>query len=170
MPIYLTTPYSYIILGLLFCLLLLSRYLFKPTKLKGKYSPKTNLLSPSELEAYKVLKNTLPQGYVVFPQVNLDKIFDINDANRSYTPRNKIDRKSVDFVVFEEQNLKPALAIELDDPSHLRYDRQQRDFFVNQLFIDTQLKLLRINTGDVRNIDLLKQKLNSNLIQGITSL
>ena len=42
--------------------------------------------------------------------------------------------------------LKPVLVIELDDRSHQRVDRQERDAFVEELFQSTGIPLLRIRT------------------------
>jgi hypothetical protein len=161
MPLYLTPPYSYIILGFFLVLLFLSRMLIRPTP-RGNYSKKLNYISPSELETYRILKSILPPGYVIFPQVNLDKIFNIKSAG-SHTPRNKINRKSVDFVIFEEQGLKPVIAIELDDSTHFRSDRQSRDIFVNRIFEETNFKLLRTNLAEIRDIERFKSKLLSEI-------
>lgn len=161
MPAYLLPPYSYFILGLLILILFLARISFKPN-LKGGYSKKSDFATHSELEAYWTIKNILPSGYVIFPQINIDKILNSNEIGDKYllrASRSRIDRKSVDFVIFDEQYLKPILAIELDDFTHLRFDRQKRDNFVNQIFAEANFSLLRINLADIRNTEEFKNRL-----------
>lgn len=47
---------------------------------------------------------------------------------------NKIKAKHVDFVLCDSIQIQPLLAIELDDRSHQRKDRQDRDIFVDKAF------------------------------------
>ena len=47
--------------------------------------------------------------------------------------------------------MQPALAIELDDSSHQRKDRAERDAFVDQVFKAAELPLLHIKV--VQNYD-----------------
>lgn len=57
---------------------------------------------------------------------------------------NKINAKHIDFVLCDLQNVRPVLAIELDDSSHNKPDRIQRDEFVNKVFADAKFPLLRV--------------------------
>jgi hypothetical protein len=56
--------------------------------------------------------------------------------------------------------MKPVLAIELDDNSHKRRDRVERDVFVNQIFEDARLPLLRIKTREAYNTRELAEELD----------
>lgn len=86
-------------------------------------------------------------NYYVFPQVNLDKIIYANGQHSYRNPYyNKIDRKSVDYVLFDKVNISPVLAIELDDYTHQRADRQARDGFVDRVFDRCGIPILRINS------------------------
>jgi very-short-patch-repair endonuclease len=55
-----------------------------------------------------------------------------------------VDRKSVDFVLFDRNAVSPVLAIELDDSSHDREDRQERDAFVDGVLAKAGLPLLHV--------------------------
>jgi hypothetical protein len=61
---------------------------------------------------------------------------------RVYT--NKIDRKHVDFVLCNPETLRPLAGIELDDKSHERADRRQRDSFVEGVFEAAGLAFARL--------------------------
>ena len=57
---------------------------------------------------------------------------------------NKIDRKHVDFLLCNPRAVRPFLGIELDDKSHQRDDRQERDQFVDQVFAAVGIPLVRV--------------------------
>lgn len=56
----------------------------------------------------------------------------------------KIDRKHVDFLLCDPVTMRPMVGIELDDNSHQRPDRQERDAFVDQAFQAAGLPLLHV--------------------------
>jgi very-short-patch-repair endonuclease len=83
--------------------------------------------------------------YYIFPQVSLNNLVTVEKGTGSYqTYHNKVDRKSVDFVLFEKSTISPVLAIELDDSSHDREDRQERDAFVDRVLAKAGLPLLHV--------------------------
>ena len=57
---------------------------------------------------------------------------------------NAVMAKSVDFVVCDVLTLDPVAAIEVDDRSHLLPERRDRDAFVNAVFAEIGLPLLRV--------------------------
>jgi hypothetical protein len=50
----------------------------------------------------------------------------------------------VDFVICDPKTMVPQFALELDDSSHNRPDREERDAFVDQVFAAAELPLLHI--------------------------
>ena len=57
---------------------------------------------------------------------------------------NKIQSKHVDFLLCDSKFVKPVLVIELDDSSHKRADRRERDEFLNQALDDAGLPILHV--------------------------
>jgi hypothetical protein len=108
------------------------------------YRQRDDFLSAAELSFYRVLRQSIGDQAVVFCKVNLADIFFVALPNENQSYRNKIDRKHVDFLVCDPTTLRPRLGIELDDASHGRRDRQQRDEFVDAVFSVAGLPLLRI--------------------------
>lgn len=47
--------------------------------------------------------------------------------------QNRVQSKHIDFVVCDALDLRPLLAIELDDKSHKRDDRRDRDGLVDRI-------------------------------------
>lgn len=73
--------------------------------------------------------------------------------------RNRVKSRHVDFVICDKQNIKPLLAIELDDSTHRRKDRKESDEFKDEIFEDMELPLLRIMFEDLRNLEKLKAEI-----------
>lgn len=111
---------------------------------KLPYERKKYLLTKTEVDFLNFLEKAVAGQYVIVPQVRLIDLFYLKGAGRNYMSyRGKIDRKSVDFVLLERENMSPVLAIELDDHSHDREKRKERDEFVNRVFETAGLPLVR---------------------------
>jgi hypothetical protein len=108
------------------------------------YRLRDDFLSAAELSFYRVLKLAVKDRAVILAKVNLADIFFVARPNENQTYRNKIDRKHVDFLGCDPTRMKPLFGIELDDKSHTRLDRVERDDFVNQVFQVAGLPLIRI--------------------------
>ena len=100
-----------------------------------------------------------------FSKVKLSDLFYAKTGdfgkNRSYN--NRIDRKHVDFLLCNAKNLKPILGIELDDKSHQRVDRQERDDFINHVFEAAKLPLIHVFVQRSYSQSELKSKLSAYL-------
>lgn len=124
-----------------------------------KYEKVDYLLTKNELKFYRILRQvTNKLGYSLFCQVALYEIV----KSKDYKDFNKIKSKSIDFVITQE-NCKILLCIELDDTSHEKTKRIERDYFVNQLFKDLDIKLLRIPVQNFYNMEELENKIKESL-------
>ncbi len=110
------------------------------------YRMRDDFLSPAERNFYQVLRSVAGSRLLICPKVSLSDLFYVKSADpreyRVYT--NKIDRKHVDFLLCNSETLIPLAGIELDDKSHERADRKQRDDFVEGVFAAAELALLRV--------------------------
>ncbi len=87
------------------------------------------------------------RNYRAFPQVRLAEIASpAESANVQLRRRalNAVMAKSVDFVICDVLTLDPVAAIEVDDRSHLLPERRDRDAFVNAVFAEIGLPLVRV--------------------------
>ena len=100
------------------------------------YHLRDEFLSPAELNFYRALLTVTADWAALFSKVNLGDIFypKTGEYGHNQAFRNKIARKHVDFRLCDPESLRPLLAIELDDSSHNRPDRQARDEFVDGVF------------------------------------
>jgi len=133
----------------------------KSTKIEYPYHQVDDFLSPAELNFFFNLKSVVGDSAQIFSKVKLSDLFYAKTGdfgkNRSYT--NKIDRKHIDFLLCDPKTLKPILGIELDDKSHQRADRQERDDFVNHVFEAAKLPLMHISVQRSYSQSELKSKL-----------
>ena len=115
-------------------------------KIEYPYLVRDDFLSPAELSFYLVLKSSISEMALVFPKVSLGDLFytKLRDPSKFRTYTNKIDRKHVDFLLCDPKTVRPILGIELDDKSHQRPERQERDEFVRNVFLAAKLPLIRV--------------------------
>ena len=107
------------------------------------YYSKNYILTKTELNLYKVLLEIAKElNLILLSQVSLYSIIRTKQQNDKYF--NKIKSKSIDFVLIDNKTSEIKICIELDDKSHERPERIERDNFINQLFNDLKIKLLRI--------------------------
>ena len=73
-------------------------------------------------------------------------------GTKKYNNFNKIKSKSVDYLLTDKE-FNILLCIELDDNTHKRVDRIKRDNFINNLFKELEIKLLRIPVQDYYSVE-----------------
>ena len=116
----------------------------KPTQIIYPYRLRKDFLSPAEFTFYKVLESTIKDKLIIQCKVGLGDIFEVDQPNKNKGYSNRINQKHVDFLLCEPSTIKPILGIELDDATHKRPDRQERDKLVENIFRVAKLPLLRI--------------------------
>lgn len=108
------------------------------------YRLRDDFLSPAELAFYRALTVAVNEQAVICPKVNLADLFFVIQPQKNYSYRGRIAQKHVDFLLCHPQAMKPLVGIELDDSSHDRPDRQERDDFVDQVFQTAKLPLIHV--------------------------
>ena len=113
------------------------------------YKRKSCILTQTENDFYAQLCNALNSSgldVIVWPQVNVSSIIESvgKDSQQRMKAFNRICRKSVDYVVVNQRTRETILCIELDDYTHNRNSRKERDNFINAIFNNVGIPLLRI--------------------------
>lgn len=106
-----------------------------PIKKEYVYIKKSCAMTPSELSFYKSWKAAF----------------------------SRINGKSVDFLICTN-DMKPLMAIELDDSTHDQPDRKNRDEFVNSIIMSANIPLLRLKAGEW-NSEIIKHRITQTLSQ-----
>lgn len=129
-----------------------------------KYKAKKFFLSAVEHKMYDALVAGVGQNYYVFAQVHLPSIVDNKVVGQNWRGAFRhIDEKSVDFVLCDKAYISPKLVIELDDSSHLRNDRQERDREVERILKMAGVPLLRLSVKSELAPSVLAQQVNISL-------
>jgi hypothetical protein len=118
---------------------------YKPQK-EYLYQGKEYFFSKNELYFYRDLQKAIEGlNLVIFAKPRLADIIEPKKGapNRSGS-FTKIRSKHLDFVLCKLPNIKPVIVIELDDASHERPDRKQRDNFVNQALSQSKIPILHV--------------------------
>ena len=136
-------------------------------ELSFPYHIRDDFLSPAEISFYHVLRNVVGEGATVCPKVSLGDLFyaQTGDYGENRSWMNRIDRKHVDFLVCDSKTMRPVVGVELDDASHQKEERIERDQFVDQVFLAAGLPLARVPAQAQYNTSELKTYLRQALAQ-----
>ncbi|MCL1935093.1 MAG: DUF2726 domain-containing protein [Defluviitaleaceae bacterium] len=128
----------------------------KKLNTKYSYSLEKSLLTKKELDFFKIIKPIIDDIglYVAIkPRIaDFIRIFPDDKTENFWINFKKISQKHVDFLICDF-NFTPIIAIELDDITHLREDRKNRDFFVDNIYKDVNLKVLHFTKYNSYNIE-----------------
>ena len=109
------------------------------------YRMRDDFLTEAEFAFYVTLSSYIGDDIVICPKVNLgDLFFAVGDKSRRLSFTNKINRKHVDFLLCDAESMQPLCGVELDDSSHLREDRMERDIFVDGVYEAAGLPLVHV--------------------------
>ncbi|NCU34163.1 DUF2726 domain-containing protein [Candidatus Saccharibacteria bacterium] len=110
-----------------------------------KYSAKKYIMTSAESECLKRLERICGEKYYIFPQIQLSSLLNHKIKGQNWQAAlSRVQRKTVDFVLAEKTTMQTAYAIELDDRTHDRTDRVNRDSFVNQALNGSRIPLVRL--------------------------
>lgn len=132
------------------------------------YTKKASQITQAEMNFYKVLEQAVAGRFDIQRQVLLSTLVDttsrdFKDSSTGlyYNPdRSRINRRTIDFVLYNKEDLSPYLAIELDDSSHNNEDRIERDRFVEDVLAGTGIRLVRVKNAYSYNLQTLDMILN----------
>ena len=158
-----------ILIGIIGLIVLVIEILKKPNGKEAEkklydYKKKQFFLSRAEHECYDALMKAVGDKYYVFPQVHLPTIVDNKVVGQNWRGAFKhINEKSVDFVLCDKAYIAPQLVIELDDRTHERADRIDRDKEVERILEGAGLPILRLENHGRFDPQMLSEKIVSSL-------
>ena len=118
-----------------------------PEPLTFPYGLCDEFLSAAEISFYHVMRGTLTPDVTILIKPRLADLLYVRQPHKNQAARNRIDRKHVDFVLCETASMKPRLVVELDDASHQKKDRQERDDFVDKALGAAGLPILHVKAA-----------------------
>lgn len=126
------------------------------------------LLSNAEASFLRVLDLAVDGRARVFAKVRLaDLIATKRGLSNSERAKafNRIQSKHVDFVLCDPDTLIPLAALELDDRSHERNDRRERDDFVDRACAAASLHVIHMRAGHGYSVHELRRELDGVVVQ-----
>ncbi|GKX30258.1 hypothetical protein SH1V18_27380 [Vallitalea longa] len=98
------------------------------------YKDVDSILTKAELKFYNTLYDVcIDLDVTLFTKVRVADIVKVKSKDDYMSYFNKICSKHIDFVICDNRTLKPIICLELDDSSHNRKDRIERDKFINEV-------------------------------------
>ncbi|MBW7908191.1 MAG: DUF2726 domain-containing protein [Kiritimatiellae bacterium] len=110
------------------------------------YEKEDGLMSPTELLFFRSLEAAVSGHFRLFSKVRLADIIRVKrgtDRRSWQSAFNAIQSKHVDFLAVDPVNMTIQFAIELDDKSHQKPNRKERDVFVDKVLAGAGIPLFR---------------------------
>ena len=123
-----------------------------------RYECRKSLITANEQQFFKALRELVPQGYHVFPQINLATFIERTD-NAAY--RNELFR-NVDFLVTDAV-FAPKIVVEINDPSHHDPGRRRRDEKVAMICEEAGVPLVTLWTNYGVNREYIQKRITQAL-------
>lgn len=131
-----------------------------PTQALHPYEAVPSLLTPAELAFDRSLSMCIPEGYSSFVKVRVADIIRVRRGHPEWRSWfGKISQKHVDYVIADLELMVVACVIELDDKSHKRRDRQQRDEFVDWALANSGIPVIRIQVSNSYDTNALRKQI-----------
>lgn len=144
--------------------LLIARKLTSHRRGPLPYQSRATLLTPAEQSFYAALRLAADEKSAIFAKVRLADLLEVQPGlprPEHFRAFNRISAKHVDFVLCDHVTSRLLCAIELDDSSHVRRDRQHRDRFLNDALSAAGIPLLRIPAQRNHRIEELRERLRA---------
>lgn len=133
-----------------------------PPESSAEYRRKRALLTSPEWDLYHLLMNILPADkYEILPQTALISIIDKVSQNSF---RNELFR-IIDFCIMSTKTSAPLLLIELNDASHNRADRKERDRKVADICARAKMPIISFTLKEAKDASLVKKAIYKNMLK-----
>ncbi|ETO41242.1 DUF2726 domain-containing protein [Morganella sp. EGD-HP17] len=127
-------------------------------------------MTRSERDFFYALNKQIGDKNYIFPQV---RVADILNPNKKYHPRSKeynslfkqISQWHCDYLVVKKENFTIEHAIELDDHTHTKENRINRDIIFNLAMKQAGISLLRVHDISDYNKKIQEQKKEEILVK-----
>jgi len=124
------------------------------TEQRYTYSRKESVMTNAEWRFFERLNSVAAGKYHVFPQIHLSSLLKNETRGKYYKlSYQRINRRSVDFILCDIETRRPVYSVELDDWSHDSAKRKARDSIVEGMLAQGGIPLVRF-----RNVNALSDE------------
>ncbi len=106
------------------------------------YATRDRLISKTESQFFEAIMSAVPEGFRVFPQINLASFIERTD---NFRYRNELFR-NVDFLITDSE-YAPKIVVEINDQTHLEHDRRERDEKVSKICEEAGIPIIKLWTS-----------------------
>ena len=120
------------------------------------------LMSPAELKFFRALEAAVGDNFRVFSKVRLADIVQPEGTEGRgawQSAFNMIQSKHVDFVVCDPATMEFRLVVELDDKSHERNDRAERDQKVDDILAQAGIPIVHFPAKAAYSIEEIQSRI-----------
>ena len=140
-------PPALAVLALLLLLRTVQRVVARLLRNRVRYRACEFLLSPGERRFAEALEEALPAGVWACPKVRLRDVVKPHAGEGARAAHNQVACKHLDFVLMDAATSRILAAVELDDRSHDRADRRERDRFVDAALASAGVPILHVRVA-----------------------
>lgn len=144
-------------------------HIFKATNRATKlvsglpYQHRRSLLSDGEFRFFEALHRAVAGRWGISIKTRLADIV-LCPENLWTTPHGRrLSQKHVDFVLYSPDDAAVAAAIELDDRTHQRAERMQRDAFLDEALAAAGVLLLRVSVSSTYRPDSIRRYIDRSI-------
>ena len=145
LPKYFSHPAAMMLAAFVLTLAVFALFLFRRER-PPRYVACAALLTEAEKAFHAALEAAVAGRYRIMCKVRMADIVQPAgglDQRERRSALGRISSKHLDFVLCDHDHFVVAAAIELDDRSHLRKERRERDIFVEDVFDEAGIPLVR---------------------------
>lgn len=151
-------PFAAIFLAALMLIVLLTVALRsrKEEPVTDRYQRRGELFTPAERVFYEQLAVAVGDRYEIFGKVRLADVIEPEEGLTKSDRQgalNRVSSKHIDYVLAVPGSMAIVCAIELDDASHQRKDRIERDEFVDGALSYAGVPLIRFEVQPMYSVD-----------------
>ncbi|MBQ8749249.1 MAG: DUF2726 domain-containing protein [Clostridia bacterium] len=125
----------------------------------GNYEKRDSLLTEYELVFFNKLRNIYENKYHLQAQVSLRSV----TSKTVYSKYINELFRDIDFGIFDYETLKPLVLIELNDKTHKKPERHERDLKVREILNQSGIPLVTFYTDKPNEESYLKERINEEL-------
>ena|SRR5579862_8850475 len=123
------------------------------------YDRRYHLLSKGENAFYQALRHVLPPDFQACPKVRVADTITFKVATATPFDYEKVAKRHVDFLIIENWTTHIRAVIELDDKFHNSAKMKPRDDFINAVFNQANVPIIRIKCQQAYDVEELRSKI-----------
>ncbi len=164
---------KYLAIGIIVIIVMVAKIFLSKNKSSKEYIYQKNkyILSIAEKNFYEILSRIFNnEKFTICPKVRIADILQPSkklDKKEKWGAFQRISSKHFDFVICTKKEMKIICAIELNDSSHQRKDRKERDDFIRKACKNAELTLIEIKAKREYNIKEIKETITSEINKNI---